>query len=67
MYLRNGRYKTVIVSISMPLDMLQKIEDIAIKKNSKRSETVQWLIRLAFAYLKLLKEQEKGDENNENR
>ena len=51
----------------MPLDMLQKIEDIAIKKNSKRSETVQWLIRLAFAYLKLLKEQEKGDENNENR
>lgn len=59
------RYRTVQVSISMPLDLLLAVEELATDTGRKRSETIQWLIRCGITYQKLLQEQKKQQKEKE--
>ena len=54
---------TVIISTSMPVKMVNAIEEFKRQVNMKRSEAIVYLIHMGFTYLKLIESQERM--NNE--
>lgn len=54
--------KTAIVTISLPMDLLLYVEDLAIKNSWKRSTTIAYLIHMGKVYLDMLETQEKFKE-----
>lgn len=54
--------KTVSITITMPLDMLQAIEDLSYQSKASRSNTICYLVHMGIVYLQMLEEQEKLEE-----
>jgi len=51
--------RTVQVTISIPIGLLTRVDDIAAKYSAFRAHTTAWLIHMGLVYLKLLKEKQK--------
>jgi len=59
--------KTAYVTVSLPFDLLWKIEDLAEARSWTRSYTVGYLIHMGFVYLQKLSAEEKFEEEEKYR
>lgn len=60
-----GVTKRVVKTISLPICLLVRVEELAVEENLATSEVIAWLIDLGLTYLKLIEEQKKIREEQE--
>lgn len=57
MWRRHYTAKTVIITISLPLDIIEIIHQLSEERRSSRSDTIGWLIHLGLIYLQQLEDE----------
>jgi len=57
MWRRHYTAKTVIITVSLPLDILEIIHQLSEERRASRSDTIGWLLHLGLTYLKILEEE----------
>jgi len=67
MWRRHYTAKTAIITISLPLDMVEIVHQLSEERRASRSDTIGWLIHLGLIYLQSLEREQRNKELKRNK